>query len=271
MRSFALTLALVASGQLVLLSTPAWAQQPPPPSTDAPPAPPPPAAPAAEAPAAPAAEAPAAPAHTDGTVEVHVESTNWWMSLEHRSGPNAPWEPACEEKCDKRLPVADDYRVVGIGLSPSRPFNLDASKGDKLTLKIVVGEHRKEKVGMWILIGGGALIVAGILTIAIGSHPSQTFQADGTTNDTNFDVLTVGTTLILGGLIGGIYGGATWYNNSHSHVGGDSVGAPTAEPKDQASLIPPKPVFWGSTEQTGMRMQGSVAPIFQIPIINRSF
>jgi hypothetical protein len=270
MRSFALTLALVASGQLVLLTTPAWAQQPPPPDAPAPPAPPAPPPP----PAPPAAVIVEAPAHTDGTVEVHVDSTNWWMSLEHRSGPNAPWEPACEEKCDKRLPVADEYRVVGVGLSPSRPFTLDGSKGDKITLKVVVGEHRKEKVGMWVLIGGGALIVAGILTIAIGSHPSETFQADGTTNNTNFDILTVGTGLIVGGLIASIYGGATWYNNTHSHVGGDTIGAPgpvSKDPKDDASLLSPKPVFWGSTEQTGMRMQGSVAPVFQIPIINRSF
>jgi hypothetical protein len=219
-----------------------------------------------------AVEAPPAPPVTathvsDGTVEVHIESRDKMVLLEHRIGPSAPWEAACEGSCDKRLPVSDEYRVLGTGLNDSRAFNLDGTK-DRVVLKVVAGEHKRETIGKIILIGGGALIVAGILTIAIGSHPSETFQADGTTNNTNFDILTAGTALILGGLVGGVYGGATWYNNRHSHVGGDVQGnTPTRDPRDvnkeDASI--PRP------ELTGMRTPAPMAPIFQIPLINRSF
>jgi uncharacterized membrane protein YidH (DUF202 family) len=190
--------------------------------------------------------------------------------LEHRSAPNAPWESACEGSCDRRLPIADEYRVIGTGINGSRPFNLDGTKGDKVVLKVVAGEHKRENIGKYILIGGGALIVAGIVVIAVGSHPSQTFQADGTTNNTNFDVLTAGTALILGGLVGGVYGGATWYNNRHSHVGGDVQGVgpardPHATRDEDASIVRPE------LTATGMRTPAPVAPMFQIPLLNRSF
>jgi uncharacterized membrane protein YidH (DUF202 family) len=185
----------------------------------------------------------------DGTVEVHVEARDKMVLLEHRSAPS----------------------VLGTGINDSHAFSLDGTKGDRVTLRVVAGEHKRENLGKFILIGGAALIAGGIITIAAGSHPSQTFQADGTTNNTNFDVLTVGTALILGGIIGSVYGGATWYNNHHSHVGGDVQGAtPLLNPKDvnkeDASTVRPELVGF-----TGMRTPGPVAPMFQIPLINRTF
>jgi hypothetical protein len=268
MRSFALSLALVASAQLVLATTPAfvsqaWAQGPSGPDAPPPPPPPPPPAPPSEPPPPPpppVVEATGPAVHVaDGTVEVHIESKHKTLALEHRPAPNAPWELACEGTCDKRLPVGDEYMIVGGGLNESHPFNLDGSKGDRIILRVGAGERSRETMGKWFLIGGSALIVAGVLVIAIGSHPSETFRADGTTNNTNFDVLTTGTALILGGVIGGIYGGGTWYNNRRTHVAGDVVA-----PAPARGSLPP-------LEQTGLRTPAPIAPIFTIPLINRTF
>ncbi len=44
-------------------------------------------------PAAPAAQA------GDGLVKIHI-ATKELVSLEHRSGPGAPWQFACETPCD---------------------------------------------------------------------------------------------------------------------------------------------------------------------------
>jgi hypothetical protein len=260
MRPYALSLALVASAQLVLATTPAWAQGPepaPPPLPTTAPEPPPPPPPVPAAPTATAA--PAATPGADGLVEVRIENKGKAIRLEHRSAPNAPWEPACEDQCKTRVPVADEYRVVGTGINESKVFHLNASQGDHVELRVITGESSKERIGKYVLIGGGALIVAGILTMAIGCHPGDTFTLDGTTNQTNFDVLTVGTSLVLAGVVGGLYGGATWYNNTQSHVGGDVMGAaPT-----RGSIPAP--------EQTAMRPSMPGIQAYQIPIFRTTF
>jgi hypothetical protein len=231
MRSLALSLALAASAQIVLATTPAWADPP----SDAPP------------------PAPAA-ATADGTVLVHIE-THERGNLERRSAPGGAWEFACEAPCDKRLPVGDQYHFVGAGVNESRVFNLDGSRGDRVVLYLGGGDKQREKIGKWTVVGAGALFVAGILTIAIGSHPSHTFQADGTTNNSNFNVLAVGTSLIVVGLAGGLFGGAWWYGNSRSHVTGDVLGAPPAR-----GSLPP-------AQQTGMRMPVPAAQTFEVPVL----
>lgn len=250
MRSFALTLALVASSQLVLASTPAWAQGP---------TAPPPATPATTDTAAtpPTTPAPAAPRATDGTVQVHVEST-LKVNLERRTATTAAWEFVCESPCDQRTAVGYEYRVTGKNVNDSRPFQLDTSKGDTVVVRVAPGEKDKERLGTYVLIGGGALIVAGIIIMAVGVHPSQTFRDDGTTNNTNWDVLTVGTAMIVGGVVGGLVGSAFVINNGHSRAGGDVQAAPPA----RGSLPLP---------QTGMRTPGPVAPQLIVPLFSTTF
>lgn len=213
MRSVGLGFAFAASVQLVLTLTPAFAQPP------------------AAAPDAPAKAAPAtapAPAAAPGTVTVHVNAPQK-VSLEHRAAGHETWEFVCNSPCDQALSSTDEYRVVGAGLNESRPFMLDTSNGDKITLDVTPGTHNKYSTGEWVLIGGGVFIVGGVVALLAGSSSNAVQGADGTvTSDKNTNWIFVGTSLILAGVIGGLVGGSFMYDNAHTHVDG---GTPVDEKK----------------------------------------
>jgi hypothetical protein len=269
MRSFGLSLALVASAQLVVLTSPAFAQgpadSPPPPAPATAPSTPPPSTPPPSAPApgttdsstpTPATAAAAPPVVAEGTVVVHINSPAK-VNLERRGAVNAPWEFACEAPCDQRLPATDQYRIVGTNLNESDAFYLDAAKGDKLTLEVAPGEKNKQKIGLWVLIGGAVFFVAGAIVIAAGS--SNQFDQDGTLSSSRSNALAGGVTLMLVGVTGAIFGGAWMWGNSRSHVGGD-----TMAPAPVRGSLP-------SVVNTGMRMP-TVAPVaFSIPVLAGSF
>jgi hypothetical protein len=249
MRSF-VKLALIASSALVLASAPALAQNAPaapavPPAVPASAAPAPAApAPAAPAPAAPPPAAPSAvvviappastvgvstPAAPDGTVLVHIDSPSK-VSLERRSSPAASWEHACESPCDGRLPVGDQYRVVGTGMNESNPFTLDGSKGDRAVLLVAPGTKQRAKIGEGLLIGGAIVLVGSVVFGLVAACPSCTFQSStgAATNTTNTDVIGAATGLAVAGLATGIFGAAWWVDNQHSRVSGAVQAAPPA-------------------------------------------
>jgi hypothetical protein len=256
-------LALIASSALVLASNQVLAQT-------APGAPPPssPAVVVGTAPAAAPAVVVAAPpgatvsvsttpaasvavstvASTDGTILVHVDSPSK-VSLERRSSPSASWEHACESPCDGRLPVGDQYRVVGTGMNESNPFTLDASKGDRAVLLVAPGTKQKAKIGEALLIGGAVVLVGSVVFGAIAACPSCTFQTrnGGLTDTTNTDVIGVATGLAVGGLATGIFGAAWWVDNQHSRVSGAVQAAPPArgglDPAHLAGMRAPMPVM----------------------------
>jgi hypothetical protein len=227
-------LALLASSALVLASTQAFAQAAPTTGQDAP-------APATVV-TVPATATPVvvtAPtgstvevsttvaASTDGTLLVHIDSPQK-VSLERRSSPSAAWEHACESPCDGRLPVGDQYRIVGTGMNDSNPFTLDGSKGDRAVLLVAPGTKQKAAIGEGLLIGGAVLLVGAVVFGAIGACPSCTFQANGTTDTTNTDVIGAATGLAVIGLATGVFGAAWWVDNSHSRVSGAVQAAPPA-------------------------------------------
>jgi hypothetical protein len=252
MRS-SLKLALIASSALVLASTQAFAQDGPaaaPPAAAAPA----PATPAATVEAAPVvappaaatpAPAPAAPVvvavpagaavevattaapSTDGTILVHID-TPQTVSLERRSGPSAAWEHVCESPCDGRLPVGDQYRIVGTGMNASNAFTLDGSKGDRAVLIVAPGTKTKANIGTGLLIGGAVVLVGSVIVGLVGACPSCTFQSGsgGATNTTNTDVIGATTGLAVAGLATGIFGAAWLVDNQHSRVSGAIQAAP---------------------------------------------
>jgi hypothetical protein len=192
---------------------------------------------------------PAAPAVVsgDGLVKVHIQ-TKELVTLEHRSGPGVPWQVACETPCDVRLPATDQYRVVGAGLNESEPFVLATPKGDTVKIHVAPGLRNREKIGEALTITGATLTVGALIVGLVAAEPSSVFQANGTTNNTNWNVIAVGTTIAVVGLGTGIFGGAWWYDNAHTRVAGDIQG-------DQPARGAAEPRY-----QTGMR---SVVPNLQ--------
>ncbi len=194
----------------------------------------------------------------DGLVQIHIE-TKELVTLEHRSGPTAPWQHGCETPCDTRLPGADEFRVVGNGVNESEPFSLTTPKGDVVKIHVAPGLKSRARIGE-ILTFTGAVLVVGALVVGIGaSDPGATFPANGQTDNYNWNVIAVGTGVAVVGLVSGILGGAWWYDNSHTRVAGDVQG-------DQPARGGLEPRY-----QTGMRMAGPAMPSYTAQLFSTSF
>jgi hypothetical protein len=175
----------------------------------------------------PPPQKPAEPAPaTSGMVTLHIESPEP-VSLEKRNG--AAWEHVCNSPCDGQVSVADEYRVTGENLNDSAAFLLDGSKGEKITLNVSPGSKKKYTTGIVLLGAGGALALGGVITIAAGASNAAVPGADGTTTtDKNFNIMTVGTVLIVAGVATGIGGGSLMVDNGRTHVEG-----PIAAPEEK--------------------------------------
>jgi hypothetical protein len=250
MRTTGLCLALLASLELVALSTPAIAQGngsdawPPrkafvDPGTAAP------------------ADTSAAPA---GTVMVHVNSDTP-VTLQHRTSDSSSWETLCTSPCDVRAPVGDQYQIVREGSSVSKAFALDASKGDNVTLDVKT-PGKGQKAGGWVLAGtGGALFIGGWVVILANlgnSAISGMGQDDSQTHDAHNNGMFIGTALIVAGLCAGIAGTSMVIGADKADVGGNVQAPPPSSGKsDQvqrtAEVVPP------------------TAPSFYVPILQGRF
>jgi hypothetical protein len=209
---------------------------------------------------------PTAPHAADGLVKIHI-MTKELVTLEHRSGANAPWQHACETPCDTRLPPADEYRIVGEGVAESSSFSLTTPKGDEVKIHVAPGLKSKAKIGE-VLTFTGAVLVVGAIVVGVGAaDPSSVFNASGQTDNYNWNVIEVATGIAVTGVVAGILGGAWWYDNSHTRVAGD------LQENDQRS--PPPPVRGGlePAYQTGMRLSGPGlgVPSYTAPLFTTSF
>jgi hypothetical protein len=255
MRSVGLGLAFAATVQFVLVSTPAFAQGPGTDETGIKPA----AAPAEATPstATPGATAPA-------KVTVHIQSSRP-VSLEHRAPGQSAWEFVCGSPCDQAISTTDEYHIVGTGLNDSKPFMVDTSSGDKITLDVSPATHGKYNTGTWILVGGGVLLVGGVIALLAGSSSNEVPGNNGvTTTDKNTNWIFVGTAAILGGVILGITGGSMMVNNTHT-----KVDATESDKKDDQAA---KSGATASRLPTWHDEKGPVAPVANVmPLFHTTF
>lgn len=181
------------------------------------------------------------PAKTaEGMVRVHIDAPVD-VPLERRSAANAPWEHACNAPCDEPQPVSYEYRFGATSGSPeSQPFMLDSRKGDSITIKAEPADAKKKKLAPYVLIGSAVVAVTGIVIIAAGVRPSETFDADGQTHHTNINLITAGTLLLAAGATGGIVGGSWYLRNNATQPSGDVQRIP--EPSKAGSAPAPRGV-----------------------------
>jgi hypothetical protein len=250
MRTTGLCLALLASLELVALSTPALAQGG---GSDSWP----PRKAFVDPGAAPAPDTAPAP----GTVTVHINSSRT-VTLQHRSTESSAWETLCTSPCDVRAPVGDQYQIVSDSGKPTKAFALDASKGDTVTLDVKT-TGTGQRTGGWILAGtGGAMFIGGWVVILANlgtSAISGQGQDDAQSHDAHNNGMFIGTGLIIAGLCAGIYGTSLVIGAGKSDVGGNVQAPPPASGKsDQqtqhtAELVPP------------------TAPAIMVPILQGKF
>jgi hypothetical protein len=260
MRTLGICASILATAQLLIVSSPAFAQDAPSSSaTDTKSS----TATDTKSPDnTPPGDTKPAPS-TDGTVEVHIDSPQT-VSLERREG--ATWQHVCVSPCDQRLSVSGEYRILGTDLNESKAFMLDSTKG-KVVLYVAPGYHNTAQQGLWIAVGSGAVLVGGILTILLGSDGKTPFNADGQTHLGNTNAIFAGSVLILAGVCGGILGSAWLYDNSHTRVGGDVAKAPPAsEPAPPGGPVETKFQF-----QTSKREPSGLPAVMSVPILSRSF
>ena len=155
---------------------------------------------------------------------VHINSTAP-VSLEKRASGESAWQHVCNSPCDAPASATDEYQIVGENLNESKPFILDASQGDKVTLDVTPGFHKKAETGKWILVGGGALVVGGVIMLVGGSRSNNVPGDSGVVStNTNDDWIFAGTAVIVAGVIAGVTGGSFIVDNAHTKVDG-AVGA----------------------------------------------
>jgi hypothetical protein len=223
-------------------------------------------APATPAPA-PAPVAPAVAAVPAGSVTVHINSPKS-VSLEKRSGATSPWEHVCNSPCDVATSSTAEYQIVGETLNDSKPFLLDASQGDKITLDVTPGVHNKAALGGWVVAGGAVLAVGGIVTLVAGSKSNYVAGDNGTgTPNSNTDWIFVGSGLIVAGVIAGLTGGAFMFDNAHTKVDGAIGAVPDKETdvKPQVQVTASRLPTWH--EDTGPRL----APSRYVSLLQGSF
>jgi hypothetical protein len=232
MRTPGFCLALIASAQLVIASTPAFA-----------------------------ADAPAASA--DGMVMVHIKSDKP-VSLQKRAGESGSWETVCSSPCDMKVSVSDQYQVTGDGVNPSKPFMLNTS-GSTANLDITVGSEKTKSTGLIVLGVGGALTLGGLLVALIGGGTGGVSGTgagdDGTTHNKHTNMFWVGGALVMVGVATGIYGGAMFVNSAHSQVEGD-----VAKPQPvRGQNKTPDAGHYEAKNAT------PVVPVFTVPIFQGKF
>lgn len=239
MRITGLSLAFLATVNVLVVTTPAFAED--------------------SSPASPE-DAPAPAAKADGTVMLHINSPKP-VELERRQGDVGGWEHVCTSPCDMNVPLFDQYRIAAAGdITESKPFMIDAANKDHVSLGVDPGMKTNSKVGTYVLVAGAATVVTGVIVVIAGTAGSNNIGNDGTTHHSFTNLAFVGSALIIGGL-GAVIVGAAWrINNQHSSVGGD-VAKPPVETNEktasrEAVFVKPQ------AEQMASRTPAFVFPVF---------
>ena len=210
MRTFGICASILAISNIVAISSPAFAQDTAAPSTSD-------DKPSSTAPSKPASTE--TPASDETMVDVHIDSPSP-VSLERRAAGSQTWEHVCTSACDVKTPTLAEYRVVGSELNPSKPFMIDGSKG-KVTLHVAPGSKSKADAGLWILVAGGVVLIAGVAVLLVGADKHGVFTSDGQTHNSHLNAMFFGGALVLTGVTVGIFGAGWMLGNRQTDVGGD--------------------------------------------------
>lgn len=132
-------------------------------------------------------------------------------------------EVVCTSPCDKQVPIAGRYRIGGV--RQSAPFVLEPTTDGQAHIRVKPGMR-----GGWFWAGVTGLGV-GLAAITVGSvimanayaNDRETVAgADGETTDNSYlDGMQIGTCFVVGGILAGLWGGATMVANASTKVRGN--------------------------------------------------
>ncbi len=111
-----------------------------------------------------AQDSPAAPTLAQHTV-VHVENGSG-VAIEQQVG-DWEWVVVCDGACDRALPTFATYRINGSDLRPSRPFQLEPSSGEPVSLHVSRASYSLSALGIVGVIIGGVGVIGGALALFV--------------------------------------------------------------------------------------------------------
>ncbi len=148
---------------------------------------------------------------------VHVEASRR-VSLMRREPDNGEWITACESPCDQQLPLNNEYRLAGSGVTQSGEFELEGKPGQRVVITANVGSTAGLTGGL-IVAGVGLLVtIVGLEVLATAAAVNNIDCATTTTStgscSSKSGGVGVGLVITLGGVaamaIGGIIAIINW-------------------------------------------------------------
>jgi hypothetical protein len=193
-------------------------------------------------------------------LEVDSATMSMWTTSRWKTDEAWSWFLACEAPCDKLLPLGHEYRLVGPGIVPSRPFSLDASAGQSVAISARTASVTRYRGGI-VLVALGSVAIAGGLFVTLLGLFAASCDAEQCGPPWG---------LVAGGLI--VLGGV-------AVVAGGIVLALTNEQSDQTQRIvfpkpPPRPdTAWlrAPVWRDSVKDSATGAARVAIPIFSRSF
>lgn len=209
---------------------------------------------------APAKDAPAETTKAEekpaDTVILHVDAPTTVTVEREDTG-----EIVCASPCDKPVPIAGRYRIGRV--RQSAPFVLEPTTDGHARLRVKPGMRSP-----WFWAGTAGLGI-GLAAIAVGSvimvnayeNDKETVggpAGDGLTDNSYLDNMQLGTVFVVGGILAGIWGGATMISHAGTKVRGNMH-------KDEAPArgLAPLPTRRVAT--------GTGAPAVMIPLLQGTF
>ena len=213
------------------------------------------------------------PKITGPTILVHIDSTRR-VSLMRRAPENGEWITACESPCDMQLPLNNEYRIAGSGVTQSSEFDLDGQPGQRVVIKANVGTTAGLTGGL-IITGVGLLVaIVGLYVIAGAAAVNSVSCVNGKDTSTGASCSTsgggvaVGVVLVLGGVaamgIGGVIALINWKTGQSQEVQ-----VPKANAK--AALVDFDAYKRAPVWHEPLPMPGGLPRTTEIPIFSKSF
>ena len=112
------------------------------------------------------APTPTAAKMTGPTVLVHIDSPKHKIILSRRNPGEGEWMNACVSPCDVQMPLNNDYRIVGSGVTGSGEFNLEGAAGQRVIIKINAGTTFGLTAGLATAASGLLVVIVGLYVVA---------------------------------------------------------------------------------------------------------